>query len=154
MTLPRDSGAFSQNDLEERADSPLTTDEAAVRVGTVLVVDDDPAFRVTMRRLLVDRAERILEAGDGHEALASVRADPPDIVFLDLMLPRMDGGEVIAAMGADPALRDIPVVIVTWSDHDARRGRGPGSAVAVLAKLTLSQRAIDAVLARVDALRP
>ncbi|WP_235487385.1 ATP-binding protein, partial [Frankia sp. AvcI1] len=154
VTLPRDADVCHQADAEEGADSPLTPGEAPVRVSTALVVDDDPAFRMTMRRLLADRADRVLEAGDGHEALAALHADPPDVVFLDLMLPGLDGGEVMSTMGADPALRDIPVVIVTWSDHDTRRGRGPGSAVAVLAKLTLSQRAIDAVLARVDALRP
>ncbi|MCM3923469.1 ATP-binding protein [Frankia sp. AiPs1] len=154
VTLPRDLGAHHRADSEDGADSPLAPGEVPVRVRTALVVDDDPAFRATMRRLLADRADRVLEAGDGLEAFAALRAGPPDVVFLDLLLPGMDGGEVLAAMGADPALRDIPVVIVTWSDHDARRGRGPGSAVAVLAKLTLSQRAIDAVLARVDALRP
>lgn len=85
---------------------------------------------------------------------------PVDVMFLDLMLPGVDGVGVLAAMSDDPALRDVPVIIVSWSDyaseivdreHGRRRGRERitiGPAVAVVAKSTLTQRTIDAALAR------
>ncbi|MBL7497881.1 response regulator [Frankia sp. CNm7] len=170
VTLPRrpaaDTGLGREDaDFDEHA-GPLAgagpaAGAPAAHVARALVVDDDPAFRATMRSLLADRVERIVEAGDGGQAIAALRADPPDVIFLDLMLPDMDGAAVLAAMSDDPALRDIPVVIVSWSDyasdvvereHGRRRDRGRaalGPAVAVVAKSTLSGRALDAALARV-----
>lgn len=152
VTLPRDSSTAVGETATEPAAGEALADLDPPWVETALVVDDDPAFRAMMRSLLVDRAGRVVEAADGPEALAVLRAELPDVVFLDLMLPRLDGGAVLSAMADDPALRDIPVVVVTWSDHVAVGGRGGfGSAVAVLAKSTLSARTIDGALTRARA---
>ncbi|ONH23265.1 hybrid sensor histidine kinase/response regulator [Pseudofrankia asymbiotica] len=180
VTLPRQPAAGTgpgdeDEDVDERGDglSPAgvprvgaaapATGASPVHLASALVVDDDPAFRTTMRSLLAGRVDRIDEAGDGEQAVTAMRADPPDVVFLDLMLPGMDGAAVLAAMSDDPTLRDVPVIIVSWSDYAsdvayAERGRWHerdrepipfGPAVAVVAKLTLTERAIDAALARV-----
>jgi CheY-like chemotaxis protein len=134
------------------------------RLTCALVVDDDPAFLATMRSLLADRVDRVVEAGDGEQAMAAMRADSPDVIFLDLMLPGMDGAAVLSAMSDDPALRDLPVIIVSWSDYASdivdhrERGRRRerdrervtlGPAVAVVAKSRLTERAIDAALTHV-----
>ncbi|WP_051105515.1 ATP-binding response regulator [Parafrankia discariae] len=152
VTLPRDSSTAVGATAIEPAAGEALADLDPPWVETALVVDDDPAFRTMMRSLLADRAGRVVEAADGSEALAVLRAELPDVVFLDLMLPQLDGRAVLSAMADDPVLRDIPVVVVTWSDHEAVGGRGGfGSAVAVLAKSTLSARTIDGALTRARA---
>ena len=86
-----------------------------VHLDSVLVVDDDPSFRQALRGLLQGVAGRVIEAGDGTEALTALESRP-DAVFLDLRMPGLDGPEVLARMGEDPELRSIPVVIVSSSD--------------------------------------
>ena len=78
---------------------------------TVLVADDDRTIRRNLVRLLQAEGYRALEAADGDEALARIRADGPDAVLLDLKMPGRDGLEVLAELG--PALADLPVIVVT-----------------------------------------
>jgi CheY-like chemotaxis protein/nitrogen-specific signal transduction histidine kinase len=83
----------------------------------VLVVDDDPGTRELLRRTLAREGWSVAEAGDGREALARLgRGAPPSVVLLDLMMPGMDGFEVLAAMRREEAWRGIPVVVVTAKD--------------------------------------
>jgi len=85
------------------------------RPGIVLVVDDDTDLRESLEILLTSRGHRVVTAADGGEALAWLRANPaePCLVLLDLMMPVMDGFELRSAMGADPQLAEIPVVVIT-----------------------------------------
>ena len=78
---------------------------------TVLVADDDRTIRRNLVRLLESEGYRALEAADGNEALASIRAAGPDAVLLDLKMPGRDGLEVLGELG--PALADLPVIVVT-----------------------------------------
>jgi two-component system phosphate regulon response regulator PhoB len=78
----------------------------------VLVVDDEAPLRELIVVTLGD-AFRCDEAGDGEEALAKLKAEPPDLVFLDVMLPGLSGVDVLREMRADPALHDVPVVVVS-----------------------------------------
>lgn len=83
----------------------------------VLVVDDDE----TSRRMLVHHLQkigigRVLEAEDGHRAMARLQVNPPDLVLLDVMMPGPDGHEVLSMMRADPGLRCIPVIMITAVD--------------------------------------
>ncbi|HET9770705.1 MAG TPA: ATP-binding protein, partial [Acidimicrobiia bacterium] len=94
-------------------------DPVDVRIGVALVVDDDPAFRHVLRGMLQDVAGRVVEAGDGHAALTEIRALRPDVVFLDLRMPEVDGMAVLEAMTTDPELRDVPVLVTTSVDLDA-----------------------------------
>jgi signal transduction histidine kinase/CheY-like chemotaxis protein len=138
VTVPRDAG---------RAPAPPPGHLPSVKVGTALVVDDDPAFRIAMRSMLSGRVDRVIEAADGRAALVRLRDEPPDVVFLDLLLPGLDGVGVLSAMHDDPSLRDVPVVIVTWADIDRRVGRtAVRQAAATLCKSSLSQGAIDTAL--------
>lgn len=84
----------------------------------VLIVDDN----VQNRELLVAYIEEIphirtREAANGIEALARVAEDPPDLIVLDVMMPRMSGFEVCRRLKSDPRTRDIPVVMVTALDE-------------------------------------
>jgi signal transduction histidine kinase/DNA-binding response OmpR family regulator len=83
---------------------------------TVLVVDDDPAVHDLLTAALSKENYRLLHARDGAEALEILRKTPPDIVTLDVMMPKVDGWSVLGAMKSDPALDHIPVIMVTIVD--------------------------------------
>lgn len=82
-------------------------------LGTVLIVDDDPAFREEFPRHLTGLARRIRYACDGRAALAMLTEFRPDVLFLDLAMPGMNGREVLAVLRAKPELRALPVVVLT-----------------------------------------
>jgi CheY-like chemotaxis protein len=92
-----------------------TTDAGADCAPVVLVVDDDPAVRDLMTRFLTTDAPgaRAITAADGEAGLASAREARPNLIFLDVLMPRMDGWAVLAALKADPELANIPVVMMT-----------------------------------------
>jgi signal transduction histidine kinase/DNA-binding response OmpR family regulator len=80
---------------------------------TVLVVDDDPAARDLLAANLKNAGYRPVHATSGEEALSLARAIRPDVITLDVMMPKPDGWQVLSTLKADADLRDIPVVIVT-----------------------------------------
>jgi len=88
-------------------------------IGHVLLVDDDEAFRHVVRGLLQGVAERVSEAPDGEAALVLAQRAVPDVILLDLRMPVLDGAGTLTRLRADPALRDIPVVLLTSVDIDA-----------------------------------
>ena len=79
---------------------------------TVVVVEDNPDNRLLVQALLEDRYD-LVEYGNGAAALEGLKANPPDLVLLDISLPEMDGTEVLRRMKADEALARIPVVALT-----------------------------------------
>ncbi len=88
----------------------------------VLLVEDHTDTRQMYAEFL-GSTFRMIEAADGHEALASVRATPPDVLVTDLSLPGIDGFELIALVRADPALSSIPIVCLSGyggQAHDER----------------------------------
>jgi len=82
-------------------------------VSTILVVEDDPASRLLMTRVLEGAGYRAIVAGSGEEALTLVATDRPDLVVLDIGLPGMDGIEVCARLRSDPANATLPVIMLT-----------------------------------------
>ena len=85
----------------------------------ILFVDDDPIMReFAVVHLSTDKA-KVMLAGDGVEALDSVATTPPDIVLLDLEMPRLDGFEVLARLRASPKTRELPVIVVTGREDVA-----------------------------------
>jgi CheY-like chemotaxis protein len=91
-------------------------DRAGGGVTEILVVDDDAATRAMLRRNLAKAGWTVTEAADGREALARLARSRPAAVLLDLMMPGVDGFEVLEAMRREEAWREIPVVIVTAKD--------------------------------------
>lgn len=96
----------------------------------VLVVDDEPDVLLLCRVNLEFEGYEILEARDGEEALRVVHVEQPDVVLLDVMMPRMDGWQALEAIKADPETADIPVVMLTAKvqDEDQIRGWEAGAA--------------------------
>jgi signal transduction histidine kinase/CheY-like chemotaxis protein len=95
----------------------------------VLYVEDNPANLRLVRKLLATRPGiELLEAEDGRTGLQCCAAERPDLILLDINLPDMDGFELLRAMRADPACRDVPVIAVTANamPRDIERGRGAG----------------------------
>ena len=81
--------------------------------GFVLIVDDIEANRDLLSRLLERQGYEVASAENGREALERLRADTFDLVLLDIMMPEMDGYEVLQRLGADEALRHIPVIMIS-----------------------------------------
>ena len=92
---------------------------------TLLIVDDDPDLRLLLQTTLEDPAYRILEASDGESALHLVRQERPDAVILDRMMPKLDGFEVARAVLADPAIRHIPLILLTALEQPAANDGRP-----------------------------
>jgi signal transduction histidine kinase/DNA-binding response OmpR family regulator len=80
---------------------------------TVLTVDDDPAALRLLNMALTKEGYNVIEAQTGKQALEQARAHRPAAVTLDVLMPHMDGWSVLAALKADPELRDIPVIMIT-----------------------------------------
>jgi CheY-like chemotaxis protein len=82
----------------------------------LLVIDDDPAVRELMQRFLHKEGFRVISASGGEEGLRLAKTLHPDAITLDVLMPGMDGWAVLSALKADPALADIPVIILTIVD--------------------------------------
>ena len=96
--------------------------------GRVLVVDDNPGFVSLMTRMLgtLREVQEVLPAHTGAQALRLAQESKPDLVLLDLLMPEMDGFQVLEAMRQDPILKGVPVVAVTATSYpeDALMRRG------------------------------
>jgi signal transduction histidine kinase/CheY-like chemotaxis protein len=113
----------------------------------ILVVDDDPALRELLRRTLEREGYDVLEADDGRVALGRIEGRVPGLLLLDLMMPNMDGFELLTELRARPEWRAIPVVVVTAKDlTPEERQRLNGHVERILAKGALRP---DALLAEV-----
>ena len=94
-----------------------TGGHAPVQAGGILLIEDDPSA-VRLIRTYLEGAGRVLRVcRDGESGIVDARRDPPAAILLDVLLPGMDGWEVLARLKADPALRDIPVVVLTAVDE-------------------------------------
>jgi CheY-like chemotaxis protein len=89
-----------------------------------MAVDDDPVIRGLLEVNLELEGHDVVTAVDGRDALDKVRADPPDLILLDVMMPNVDGWQVAAELKGDPATKGIPVVFLSARamDADVRKG--------------------------------
>ena len=101
----------------------------------VLVVEDDAVQRERMRGWLEGPQWTVREAENGREALKRIQENKPDVILLDLMMPEMDGFAVVAALQKEASWRDIPVIVITSLDLDAKdRARLNSGVQSVLVK--------------------
>ncbi|MBI3949861.1 MAG: response regulator [Acidobacteria bacterium] len=108
----------------------------------VLVIDNEEVFRYLLRQLLAGLRCTVLEAADGAEGLRRAREEQPEVIFLDLMMTRMSEYEVLDRLKADPATRDIPVVIITSKVLEvAEQNQLTMKALAILSKERILQAA-------------
>ncbi|MEW5734123.1 MAG: hybrid sensor histidine kinase/response regulator [Thermodesulfobacteriota bacterium] len=90
----------------------------------LLVVDDSLTVRETERRLLSSRGYEVSVAVDGVDGLNAVKSSRYDLVITDVDMPRMDGIELVRAIRADPSLRGMPIVIMSYKDRESDRMAG------------------------------
>src|SRR4051812_36999661 len=79
----------------------------------VLVAEDNPMNRELIRSILEDRGCEVVEAADGEEALAKIRESEPDLILMDVQMPRLDGIDALHRLRHDPILASIPVIALT-----------------------------------------
>lgn len=113
---------------------------------TVLVVDDEPDVLLLCRVNLEFEGYRVLEAADGQRAMERLAEERPDAVLLDVMMPNMDGWEVLSAIKSDPELEHIPVVMLTAKVQDQDQIRGWSSGAAEYITKPFSPLALSQVL--------
>jgi signal transduction histidine kinase/DNA-binding response OmpR family regulator len=101
------------SDRGRAAPAAAAIPQGAEHAALVMVVDDDPNARDLLASTVRREGYRVIKATDGEAALALAREWHPDVITLDVLMPRMDGWAVLTAIKSDPELAEIPVVIVT-----------------------------------------
>ena len=126
-------------DPEEMEKTELTSDDAEgadvsteeVGMGSlkVMVIDDSKTIRRTAETLLKKEGCTVVTATDGFEALAKIADEKPDIIFVDIMMPRLDGYQTCALIKNNQVFKETPVIMLSSKDglFDRARGRIVGS---------------------------
>jgi len=124
---------------------------------TLLIADDEEDIPRLFRRMLMSSNEHynILKANDGNEALKLMREKHPDVVLIDLVMPKMDGFQLLAEKGKDISIRDIPVIVISARDPTGQPIISKFLGVTQSGGLSLAQvlgciNAISSVLSRND----
>ena len=102
------------------------------------MVDDEPDLRFILRRIFERAGHEVTDASDGAAALECVRRSPPELVVMDMMMPVMNGQELIRRLRADPATAQIPILAVTGN------GELAGAADALLPKTSRTEEILAA----------
>jgi twitching motility two-component system response regulator PilG len=112
----------------------------------VLVIDDSKTIRKTAQNLLAKAGYDVRTAEDGFEALGTIVEFQPDLVFVDIMMPRLDGYHTCALIKGNPSLRHTPVVMLSSKDglFDRAKGRLVGAEL-YLSKPFTGEELLDAV---------
>jgi twitching motility two-component system response regulator PilG len=118
----------------------------------VMVIDDSKTIRRTAETLLAKEGAEVTTAVDGFEALAKIAETEPQIIFVDIMMPRLDGYQTCTLIKNNPRFRDTPVIMLSSKDglFDKARGRIVGSEQYVTKPFT-REELLDAVRKHVNA---
>jgi twitching motility two-component system response regulator PilG len=118
-----------ENPGEESSGSQGTVSSEAVSSLKVMVIDDSKTIRRTAETLLKKEGCEVVTATDGFEALAKIADEKPDIIFVDIMMPRLDGYQTCALIKNNQVFKDTPVIMLSSKDglFDRARGRIVGS---------------------------
>jgi CheY-like chemotaxis protein len=94
----------------------------------VLIVDDEVHIRTLLEQALEELEDdydvELLSAGDGEEGLKLIREEKPDLVFLDVMMPKMNGYDVCRTVKSDPELKDIKIILLTAKGQEVDKKQG------------------------------
>ncbi len=120
------------DDTEESLTSPPPSSDIAPEKGlntrekkkTILVVEDSPTIRKVITITLKRNGYNIIEAGDGLEALSRVSEEKPDLILLDVVLPKMDGFKLLSIIRDNKEHKDIPVIMLTSKDGFVNKVKG------------------------------
>ena len=117
-----DIGALVRGEWRGRGPQTVSRDRGDRRT-FALVVDDSITVRRVTQRLLERNGMRVLTARDGMDAVSILQENVPDIILLDIEMPRMDGYEVAAHVRGDPRLQDVPIIMITSRVGEKHRAR-------------------------------
>jgi twitching motility two-component system response regulator PilG len=123
---PEDQGSNKHKQGAKQAGQQVITNQANRR--TVLVVEDSPTTRKVIKMTLQSGGFRVIEAVDGVEALSKLNDDRPDLVLLDIMLPKIDGYKVLSILKKNGDTKDIPVIMLTSKNRIIDKVKGHLSA--------------------------
>ena len=130
-TVATDGPASASGDIVcEHCGAPLPQDAPATpRLPTVLCIDDDPLVLHFYRDFLTAHGYRVRTAMDGLLGVELAQRERPDVILLDVMLRGLSGYDICRKFRADPALREIPIILITVWDHPsvATTGRTVGA---------------------------
>jgi twitching motility two-component system response regulator PilH len=98
----------------ERREKPRLNAREGTRV---LIVDDSATIVALLRRMLQQSGYTTLEAGDAEKGIEIARAERPDLVFLDIVLPNMNGFQALRLMRRDPLTKDIPIIMISGNEQ-------------------------------------
>ncbi len=118
-----DINALVRGEWRARAQAAAVPRERGDRRTFAMVVDDSITVRRVTQRLLERNGMRVLTARDGMDAVALLQDNVPDVILLDIEMPRMDGYEVAAHVRSDPRLKDVPIIMVTSRVGEKHRAR-------------------------------
>jgi chemosensory pili system protein ChpA (sensor histidine kinase/response regulator) len=122
-TLIRTSHALQKTDDASRLLHEAAGAVKEEKIPTVLIVDDSITVRKVTQRLLTRHKYESITAKDGMDALTVMLETIPDIILLDVEMPRMDGYELATAVRSDPRLKHIPIIMITSRTGDKHRDR-------------------------------
>lgn len=107
----------------------MSTQSQPKDTAKIMVIDDSQTIRRTAETLLAREGYQVITAQDGFEALSKVADYQPDIIFIDIMMPRLDGYQACALIKANPKFQRTPVIMLSSKDglFDRARGRIVGS---------------------------
>nr|HPM43716.1 response regulator [Candidatus Omnitrophota bacterium] len=99
----------------------------------ILVVDDESGMTATLKEIFQSRGYHVSVANDGEEAISKMRSTSPDLVILDIVMPKMSGLEVARILRSDKSFREIPIVMLTARTdiEDTKEGLALGAAAYV-----------------------
>lgn len=101
----------------------------------ILIIDDESTLRLLMRKFLEKEGYTVSEAEDGEKGIIKAKEIKPDLILLDVTMPKMNGYQVDQELGADPQLKKIPVILVTGTSQVV----GDGIKLATHAKWKLAK---------------
>lgn len=88
-------------------------------INKVLVVDDSPAELTNIKRIIAEMGCIVISASNGVQAVELARSEKPDIIFMDIIMPEMDGYEATRKLSNDPAVKNIPIIFVSSKGQKA-----------------------------------
>ncbi|HJL06686.1 MAG TPA: response regulator [Polyangiaceae bacterium LLY-WYZ-15_(1-7)] len=109
--------------VDEALGGDALAEEVSLAGRRVIVADDDPAVVWFFAGLLREEGALVVEVEDGAEALARARRQRPDVVISDILMPRMDGLALCRELKRDPALAEVPVILLSWKEDFLQRMR-------------------------------
>ena len=119
-----------------------------MNIGRALIVDDSKVVQFKLKRMLEARGLGVDTASSGHEALDYLKSHAPDVIFMDFMMPDMDGYEVTGIITTNPVTAAIPVIMCTGHDTPQDRARARENRASGFVTKPVDDPTLDAVLAQ------